>query len=133
MLQSPQTLAAAIGMPVDDAAYLLNVCTVSGEQGAAVLAEMGLLPVNGELEATARSDHPCTSVCRARARGQHRKAQSRTSRTTRSRETCIANPRWEACSGCRAGLKGSVRELHESSIYAELMDMSNVRFELRRR
>lgn len=44
VLQSPEALAAAIGVPLEDAAYLLSVCTVSGEAGQAVLAEMGLLP-----------------------------------------------------------------------------------------
>lgn len=48
MLQTPEALAAAIGVPVEDAAHLLSVCTVSGEPGAVVLAEMGLLPVNEE-------------------------------------------------------------------------------------
>lgn len=49
MLQTPEALAAAIGSSVEDAANLLSVCTVSGEPGQAVLAEMGWLPVNDEV------------------------------------------------------------------------------------
>lgn len=46
MLQTPEALAAAIGVPVEEAVYLLTVCIVSGEPGAVVLAELELLPVN---------------------------------------------------------------------------------------
>lgn len=51
MLQSPEALATAIGVPEADAAYLLSVCIVRGEPGAAVLAEMDLLPIKEDFKA----------------------------------------------------------------------------------
>lgn len=53
MLQSPEALAAAIGVSEAEAAYLLSVCIVSGEPGQALLAELGWFPVNEEVDPSA--------------------------------------------------------------------------------